>query len=170
MIKMKVTFRCQWLFDSRTSEMKSWLAVTLYCVVLCTFERTFTFHIHYSIISFPFSLQVSSLHPSKWQQPSCESLSSLYHWPPKSQILWIPLNPHPVYFLPHFHKVHLALFSCTTKKIPQSPLLAVVFTWPLNPECTVSICILPAARVILAIPHGFNSSLPAPDSEISPEP
>lgn len=93
------------------------------------------------------------------------------HWPPKYPLLSIPLNPHPAYFLPLFHRAHLSLSAPTTQQIPQSPLLGVVFTWPLNIG-GISCVHLYSSHHQGHLRHcqSFNNFMPADDSEISPEP
>lgn len=131
---MKVSYRCQRLFDSAASVIKSWLSVTLYCVALCAFERTFTFHIHYSIISFLLSLQKpsGSQYPIK-EQPSCESPSRLLEDTMSLPLKLMNSSESSLCLLsPVSQQTHLAQAPLTTPESLPSPLLGVTVSWPMN--------------------------------------
>lgn len=109
--------------------------MTLYCAALCTFERTLTFHIHYSIISFLLSLQTSSSseYPIK-EQPSCESPSRLLEDTMSTMLLKLKNASESSFCLlsPISHQTYLALSPLNTSESLWSPLLGVAITWPMN--------------------------------------
>lgn len=154
------------LFDSRASGIKSRLAMTLYFMVLCTFERTFTFHIHYSIPSSHFlSLckhpQVPSIQLKNGNLPWISSKAAIDHLIAKTYEFLLILIP----FSPTFPQIHPALSFPITQKIPQSPLSLVVFTWPLNIGRLPSIHLY-SFHYHLSHFHGFDNFPPAHDWDL----